>query len=194
MALSYPNFRNVTPTTRLPGGYQTGNPADIARRYSPNRVTLQSNLNNVAWSGANPPSTIPPRLPSAMPTGGAAGPVGEAGVDAMPWRAVSGGSPETSDGVAPPPGNATQRWTSKEDWTAAGGSSRTFNRANVARGVRSAIDARATPAPQNARTDFNSTFGPGRAHMGNTGTTWEQRQANNQAGVQSASEQRGLPY
>jgi hypothetical protein len=147
MALVTPNrqvFQRPTSTTRLPGGWQTGDPTAIARRYSGNTGALQSNLGNISRFAPSRPA-----IPSA-PTTGAAGVTGPAGpaapaITELPEVVVSA----PAEGVQPPQGNATQRWSeSKEAWKANGGTSRTFNQANVARGVRPPIDGRAAPDPK----------------------------------------------
>lgn len=143
---------------RLPGGYQTGNVDDIARRYSSGASTQLGNASNIAlyrFNGYNVPV-----LPS-----GAAGPTGAPApgpsfIDTAPKAQMP--SDTSTQGVKPPPGNAAQRWAeTKDDWMAQGGSNRTLNRANVARGVRSAIDARSNPSPRNstAAADIRKGWG-----------------------------------
>lgn len=93
--------------------------------------------------------------------------------------AAFGDSPD--NGIQMPAGNATQRWQSPVS---------PQRRYFWATGR---IDARATQSSRNTTTDFDSTFGPDRTHMGSAGTTWDQRQANNQDGVTAAVQQRDLP-
>lgn len=153
MALITPNrqlFQRPTSATRLPGGWQTGNPVDIARRYSGNAASLQSNLRNIGTrpqvGAAGPAGSPGPSAPPVMPEVVVSPPLA---VDTAPRAVMPSGSP--SEGVQPPQGNATQRWSdAKEEWKAAGGTNRTLNQANTARGVRPQIDGRATPSARNS--------------------------------------------
>lgn len=187
---------SITGTTpiRFAGGYQTGDPSAIARRYQ-TKGTWRDDPSGYGWQGEKtypgrgpgywpaPSEGAPPRLPQS----GAAGPAGSpapesSAVDTAPRAVMPSGG-----GVTPPEGNAAQRWQAGGSDTQDISPQRRFFWAT------GLVDARATPAPQNAPTDFDSTFGPNRTHMGSAGTTWQDRQASNDAGVANAVKQRGLP-
>lgn len=132
----------------ITNGYQTGNPADIARRYSSGGA-LASNLGQIQRQqarGFGLASMAPPRPSSPPKSTGVAGPTGpdDAGTNQMP-APDTGGNDQTAqnaaafqdspDGVAPPEGNATQRWqasaadsTSRYYTRIAGASQRGANR------------------------------------------------------------------
>lgn len=183
----------------ITSGYQIGDPNAIARRYSKGSA-LKANLGAIQQqrAGVAPaPRTPAPNAgfeygpdesdlyPSSDDSASAPEPPTQPQGDDQTMRnaAAFGDSPDNPDagGVKPPPGNATQRWqnpiTPQRRYFWATGR----------------VDGRATQSPRNTPTNFDSTFGADRAHMGNAGTTWQQRQDNNNAGVAAVVAQRGLP-
>lgn len=148
---------------QLPGGYQIGNPAAIARKYPPRGAQIPPAAPVIP---ARPVSPLLAQKPAApLPTGaagdmGATGPGGQSILNTAPMA--------QSPGTPPPQGNAAQRWSATEDarkeWMDAGGSERTLNAANVARGLRSKIDARSNPSARNstASADIRNQWGWGK--------------------------------
>lgn len=149
----------------------------------------------------NPDGSINPAL-----TLGATGPTGPAGLPQMGGFSNSetpGASPapSTPSGgwggmpVRPPSENSMQRAQTEAEGQNEQAQMRSLSPQRRYFWSTGRVDARAAQAPQNARTDFDSTFGPDRAHMGTPGTTWAQRQASNERGISNARELRGLsPY
>jgi hypothetical protein len=160
------------------------------------------------WSPAGLPMVNPSAPMTTAPTprpamggmpglSGAAGPTGDRGMEsAQPpspgSNPVSGPSAPSGPSIidtAPkavmpnPAENATQRWMKPRDLSP---QRRYFWSTGL-------VDARATPSERNAPTDFDSTFGPNRSHMGKPAVTWTERQASNAAGQASAATQRKLP-
>lgn len=153
----YDQYRaRETKPVRLAGGWQTGDPLAIARRYSTTPGQLQTNRDQI---GALTPPPMVPRG-AAGDTGSATPPAPMTDIPQPPGPAQMpppGSTPP--QGVQQPSGNARQRWMD------AGGSQHTYNKANVARGVRPQVDARATPSPQNstASADIRAGWGWNRA-------------------------------
>lgn len=143
-ATEVPYFAPASRTAgmNLGGGYETGDVNAIASRYG--------GVPYSAFAGGGTTGIVPGFTPSAPPTRkppGAAGDTGSAGMEALPGTTYDQPPMPTapaaeSNGVTPPEGNALQRWMGK------GGTDHTYNKANVERGIRPQIDARARPDPK----------------------------------------------
>lgn len=138
--------------------------------------------------GASGP--VGPTGPAGLPQMGGFGNSAETGIDGPQAGSAWGGMP-----IRPPSENSMQQAQTEAEAQNEQAQMKDLSPQRRYFWSTGLVDARPTQAPGNARTDFDATFGPNRAHMGSRGTTWAQRQANNAKGIADARELRGLsPY
>ncbi len=180
-----------TPTVNLGGGFMSGVPSVTSPYQTPGTFA--------GYSGAPPTMGGFP----VSPTGGVAGPAGPASAgppdplstDPSAFPPPSGDTenafPHTASIGQPTSGNAMQR---HQDEAAKPPEMRPISSARRFFWGTGLIDARAPHSAADAPTNFDATFGAGATHMGTPGTTWEQRQQQNQQHIADATAQRGLDW
>lgn len=170
----------------LPTGWQTTGQSEldaIYRRFT-GGLKGPTATQSIAGPGGFPLASITD--PTTMARIGAAGPMGSAGD-----LGTSSQEESHSMGVVRPPSqNSMQRHQAEaqDDMKGISPQRRFF-------WATGRVDARAPLSPRSAPTDFESTFGTNRQHMGGMPVTWQQRQQSNQQGIADVRALRGLsPY
>lgn len=148
-----------TRTKRLAGGYQVGDPQAVFDRYATPGVQQQRPMGMAGFPVTG--TQVAPIQPSPV-----APPVVATGYDAIGDSSTMAQMPaqnamqrQQAAAQEPEPTNAQR--TPWDEWQAQGGSRRTFNRANAARGIRPRIDGRAVSDPRRstASEDIRQRWG-----------------------------------
>ncbi len=184
----------TTPNINAGGGFMTGNPLAIQNQYqTPGTFASSTGM----------PTPLGTPMQGGFPVAGAAGPTGPTGPGmshshTSPGSADAGGfgqdvmvhSYEGEAGTTPPANSLQQH----QQEAATPSDLRPISSARRFFWGTGLVDARAPLSSRSAPTDFGATFGAGATHMGSVGTTWDERQAQNQQHIADASNQRGLDW